>query len=54
MTRRYNKNDRTAAGKGGYQSPAMLLSHKRYQERKKGNIPPLEYIPIKEAIKVLP
>lgn len=53
MTRRYNKNDATAAGCGAHQSPAMLVSQRRYRARKAGFVLPLEYIELKDVAGVL-
>lgn len=50
MSRRWNKNDSTAAGYGAHQHPSMLFSHRRYMDRKEGKIPPLQYVPLSEVV----
>ena len=47
------KNDTTARGKGAHQHLAALKSNRRYKDRLKGKIPPMEYVSIDQALKAL-
>jgi hypothetical protein len=51
--RRYNKMDGTGAGQGAHQSLAQRVSHHRYEARKRGEVPPLEYKTLREAMEAL-
>lgn len=50
MSRRWNKNDDSAAGHGARQRPAMLISSRRYRDRLAGVVPPLELKPLSEIV----
>ena len=55
MTRRaHGYSESTQAGYGSRQSPAKLISHQRYEDRQAGKVPPLEYLPVREAVRGLP
>lgn len=53
MARIWNKMDRTTIGKGGWQRPSMLISGKRYRDRRDGLVAPLEYGSLEDAVRCL-
>lgn len=50
---RIYKNDNTARGKGGWQSPSQWVCRRRYVARQRGIEPPLEYLPMDTALEAL-